>query len=702
VGFARRSLGEGLQLFALFGLAVAAPLLGLLARNPGFLVAHRMNRAELWLLFGALVLLLPLGTWLVERALGVLSTRLAGAVHLLLAAALAAAFVLPVLVAIPGVPGPVLLAGAALVGVAVALGLARRRAIRRFVAFLGILPLAVAGRFLAEPVIARLFWPPAPGEAIHADVDASAPVVIAIFDELPITSLLDRDGRIDSHRYPNFASIAAHSTWFANTSAVATETDLAMPAIVTGSYPDPSRLATAADYPLSLFSLLAGAYSMHVHEPRTLLYTSGLPTAGTGDRVDRAQGVASDLAVLYLHGLLPEDLTQLLPSVTETWRDFGGFDEDDLAERRRFTGRDEEAEAFIEGIGACDEPCLHFLHLLLPHPPWQFSEVGNRYEPSYFPGMVRTPDGTRWGSEDGWIVEAYQRHLVQLAFTDRILGDLLARLKTAGMYDDALIAIASDHGSCFWPDQARRDVARCDHPEDILRVVFLLKRPRQRTASVNGRAIETIDILPTIADVLGIEIPWPVDGCSALDPGCPERSALTVVGRGGRLSFSPAIHERSAALERKLALFGWRPGLEGLFKLGRHRALVGRRVSELDIGDAAPAAVEVVRKSFLAAALRPREYRTTRILGRFAGPPIPGGSLHVAVASRGVVRAVVPALELRGHRFGFSATLPDSASIRRGEELDLYLVTGPATAPRLHPSRIELGDFILRPRPLGR
>jgi hypothetical protein len=89
VGFGRRSLAEGLQLFALFGLAVAAPSLGLLGRSPGFLVAHRMNRAELWLLFGALVLLLPLATWLVEYALGALSARLAGAVHLLLAAALA-------------------------------------------------------------------------------------------------------------------------------------------------------------------------------------------------------------------------------------------------------------------------------------------------------------------------------------------------------------------------------------------------------------------------------------------------------------------------------------------------------------------------------------------------------------------------------------------------------------------------------------
>src|SRR4051812_17797796 len=36
----------------------------------------------------------------------------------------------------------------------------------------------------------------------------NTPVVMVLFDELPITSLLGRSGRIDRIRYPNFAALA--------------------------------------------------------------------------------------------------------------------------------------------------------------------------------------------------------------------------------------------------------------------------------------------------------------------------------------------------------------------------------------------------------------------------------------------------------------------------------------------------------------
>ena len=63
------SFASGLQLLALFGLAVTGPLLDLLVRNPGFLVAHRVSSSELWQLVTALLFAIPLATWLFEAAL---------------------------------------------------------------------------------------------------------------------------------------------------------------------------------------------------------------------------------------------------------------------------------------------------------------------------------------------------------------------------------------------------------------------------------------------------------------------------------------------------------------------------------------------------------------------------------------------------------------------------------------------------------
>jgi hypothetical protein len=48
-------LAEGLELFALFGLAVAAPLLEVVGRHPGFLVAHGPVGARLAALVAGLL-----------------------------------------------------------------------------------------------------------------------------------------------------------------------------------------------------------------------------------------------------------------------------------------------------------------------------------------------------------------------------------------------------------------------------------------------------------------------------------------------------------------------------------------------------------------------------------------------------------------------------------------------------------------------
>ena len=61
------------------------------------------------------------------------------------------------------------------------------------------------------------------------------PVVVIIFDELPLPTLMRSDGTINAERYPAFARLAASSTWFRNTSSPHNRTERAVPAIVTGN-----------------------------------------------------------------------------------------------------------------------------------------------------------------------------------------------------------------------------------------------------------------------------------------------------------------------------------------------------------------------------------------------------------------------------------------------------------------------------------
>ena len=130
--------------------------------------------------------------------------------------------------------------------------------------------------FLLTPGIAGLLAAADEEPALDVAFGATPPVVIVIFDQLPLISLLDADGRIDPALYPHFAALASESTWFRNASAVAEYTSFALPAILTGNYPELGRLPVAADYPENLFTLLGGRYRLHVQEPLTELCPAAL------------------------------------------------------------------------------------------------------------------------------------------------------------------------------------------------------------------------------------------------------------------------------------------------------------------------------------------------------------------------------------------------------------------------------------------
>ena len=122
-------------------------------------------------------------------------------------------------------------------------------------------------------------------------------------------------------------------------------------------------------------------------------------------------------------------------------------------------------------------------------------------------------------------------------------------------------------------------LASMQHPEDVLGVPLFIKLPGQNEGSRELRNVETVDVLPTIADALDIRVPWEIDGCSALDPACPPRARKIMFSRDDvRMTFDPALLDRRDSLERKLELFGSGARANGLFLVGDYRDLVGRRV----------------------------------------------------------------------------------------------------------------------------
>jgi hypothetical protein len=440
----------------------------------------------------------------------------------------------------------------------------------------------------------------------------------------------------------------------------------------------------AAAHPENLFTLLANAYQMNVHEMETSLLPDDRNDrdAIEADDQPRAADFFADLFILALHSGLPDELTRGLPRIDDAWRDFARDEPRERPGPGPYRARDIRFRQFIASIEPSERPTLHFFHALIPHTPFHFLPSGRRYFPVDIFGQTKRT----WGDDPWWVTQAWQRHLLQLEFTDRLLGELLDQLQEHDLYDPALIVIAADHGSGFWPGEVRRNPVLSEHPEDVLRIPLFIKAPRQPAGRSSDRNIETIDLLPTIADHLGIEIPWETHGCSALDPDCPERSEKTfVTSLGKRMQFPIESILDRATLDRKLETFGSEPGLH---RIGPHRALIGRPIDDLVVRGEANVTAVLRPTPFEMTAKRP-SFTLARITGHLLDVA-PGQSPQIAIAVNGFVRAVAPALPHKGPGPLFSAKLPEVVAPTRAEELELLLVTGepPDTQLQRIPTRI--------------
>ena len=204
---------------------------------------------------------------------------------------------------------------------------------------------------------------------------------------------------------------------------------------------------------------------------------------------------------------------------------------------------------FVDSIDSTSKPTLYFLHTLLPHVPFCYLPSGKIYD------MNSTLEGLtdeRWNDDERAVNQAYQRHLLQVGFVDTLLGRLIARLKDIRLYDRSLIVIAADHGVSFCASDARRPITDTNY-QDILPVPLFIKEPFQQEGIINDRNVETIDILPTIADILDITFPWRVDGHSMCDPSVPERQqkvAITILSNLGKMFVSLCYREEATWRER--------------------------------------------------------------------------------------------------------------------------------------------------------
>jgi hypothetical protein len=275
---------------------------------------------------------------------------------------------------------------------------------------------------------------------------------------------------------------------------------------------------------------------------------------------------------------------------------------------------------------------------MLPHSPWRYLPSGRHYSIRQAPG---------WGGDEVWnanqaaVDQYWQRHMLQLGYADRVLGKLIARLRESGLYGRALVVVTADHGVSFRAGEKRRPLSE-GNLEDIAYVPLFVKLPHQSKGRVEQAPARTIDIVPTIADALGVRIPWHVDGRSVLG-GSPAERDVVLIKDGGRRFVVPTAElqaRRERALRRQLRLFGSGEPLSTLYAVGPGRERVNHSIE----GRPLEAQLDAIDLSGDPVQVSGRVPDATRAVAVVVG----GKVVAVAPAAAGRFWALVPRVRLHG------------------------------------------------------
>jgi hypothetical protein len=467
-------------------------------------------------------------------------------------------------------------------------------------------------------------------------------VVLLVMDEFPGDSLLDSQRRIDPVRYPSFSALAGDATWFRNAFSVYDSTTKAVPLILDGVNPRKGSAADRRDHPHSIYEMFARhGYRVVDSEEATALCA---PSICPGARTSR-----------------PAIIPNLLG------------------------GRPQRFDRWVRTIKA-GRPTLWVKHLLLPHGPYLYLPDGRRTRPKPadpLPGMNSVP-----GFHDEFLTRHdEQRYLLQLGFTDRLLGRLIRRLKSEGIYDDTLIVATADHGIAFQSGVETRRSVSASNVEELTPIPLFVKKPGQRRGRISDVLARTLDVTPTIADVLGWKVGYRTDGHSAFGPITRRRKRVILNTR----DFSSVVNvsagrwraKRRAVVRRRLRQFGSGDIASLYTGIGPHRDLIGRQIA--GARRAAGLRASLAQPELFADVEPSSGVMPTQIAGDISGPRAgPGRDLAVAVNGR--IEAVGTSFQLTGDPTEHFAFMVPERSLRRGRNsIEIVEVGGSASLRLLAP-----------------
>lgn len=359
--------------------------------------------------------------------------------------------------------------------------------------------------------------------------------------------------------------------------------------------------------------------------------------------------------------------------------------------------REHQQRHFLECLKPSELPGFCFFHTVLPHYPWTFLATGDQYLSEF--ATPRMPPGSRgelgedWDNDPAIVTRNEFQYRQQVGYVDRFIGKLLDRLEVTGLLDRCLLVVTADHGVSFRPGHSRR-IPDAQTLADILSVPLFIKYPAQSHESTDDRNVESIDIFPTIAEVLGMSLPETIDGIPiSSDVRSPRKSlyfeeTMTPV--------EPDFPQKVASVQRQFKIFGNGELDQPPADMASHPDWHGRATASFAVDRQTIPAVffdlhqrENGQKDEIEVVLQPR-----MITGKITAENLPSIPADLVLAVDGIIRDTGRTYWISGSDHGFHFLLTKSIVEAPLRSTELFLVD--STKPELQLRPLKLTNTILR------
>ena len=527
-GAQRRTLARASIYFcdvlAAWGIAIAQPMLSLLSSNTDFFITYRVASHEVIWFVITLAILPPI----VLSGFGLmLSGKPAwaqyfhdGCITILICIWLAQVLKLSL-----GLSGFIYVCLLVVLGMGINAFYRSFAGLRAWLRYLAVVPLLAVGMFLFASASGR--YARASDVAVVQGQGVKNSIVMVMFDEFAVTSLLNGAGDIDAARFPNFARLKQSSTWFRDYSSTAEVTHKAIPAAISGIRPRANTSSTFADHPNSLFTLFGASHQMNVTEIITKLCPPSICSDSKVANAQQTSGSAQWAGLLRrLRSILWQRLDASEKNEMKLFEAFIPVEKASASTTTMANAQQEETKAetpatIIQNFVALNQtenfnkwlgqvrpsrtPTFNYIHLLLPHQPWIYYPDGFYYS---------TAEEEWLKNETQWETSVkQQRSILQAQYVDTLVGRLLDQMQSDGLYEDSMVIFTADHGVSFDYGYNRRFASNdLKNASDLMHVPLFIHSPGQSVGAVSDENLENIDLVSVIAEQLKISVPWKMDG----------------------------------------------------------------------------------------------------------------------------------------------------------------------------------------------